>query len=222
MDFTIHAANPTETCQYFKLLSLNDPFFSKHSFATTIKELFDLSLKITIESKKEEWTVSWKNDNPFLYFKPIYEPTNKLASVLKNYLINYFAKGPDYDVFFVIENREIKAHSFFLKQSDYFITFLKYHWKGDQPIYLKGYSYLVFKTMIYFFYVGEIKEKHTGNCRLLFDLYGLGVFIDYEPLKDYCKSLLNSLIEENNFLLFAFYQEKFKDEFFFNYANGLF
>ncbi len=214
LSFKFNSENQSKAVQYFELPSLRDEFFEKPLFAQIIQNLFARCLNITITSKESEWTLSWEIDNPFLCFKPIFEPPCNLHAAQKANWIEYFNKAPKHDVLFSVDDQLIKVHRHFLNQSKYLKKLLKYKWKNkNEPILIEDCSYCVFKAMLRFLYVGEIEELDANNYKTLFQLYCLADLIQHQHLKHYCLTLLNQLIDDKNFLFYAFYQKRFDDEY---------
>lgn len=200
----------SEVSHYYSLPSLEDC----ESFFRILKQLFAEHMGIDIVSNGLEWTISWNVNNPHLSFKPPCEIPAPFPEMQKMYFKNALEKGP-FDVSFLCGDKVINANSFILRQSEFFEALIRK--AGEiKTISLNDFSYEVYKAGIYFIYTGELEEGMTKNSKVLFQLFDLGDYIQFEPLKKYCKALLLEMINEKNFLLFAFYQNKFNDDQFFD------
>lgn len=201
---------------YFGLPSAMDPLFGKATIAKLMQQIFANNLEIKLEAKGNEWIFSWSEGNPFLPFKPVYEPQCNLNLVQKAYFIHLFEHSHDYDVSFLVEDKVVNAHRIFLKQSPFFTTMFEHEWKekhAKEPIPILEYNHDAFKAMIFYFYAYEIVESDAKNAKLILELYKLSYFIQYKPLIEYCRLLLGELISERTFLLFAFVQDNYEDEY---------
>jgi len=188
---------------------------ANHDETNCILAFFNKCLDIKVKQEIPYYALeaSWEPSNLYLNTKPQYQAPQIQAR--ESYFTHLLTTKEDSDVTFLVEGKEVTAHSLILKQSPYFKLLLSGQWKeragSDIPIAFDGYSHKTFTGVLEYLYLGKLSATSLADCTSCIELWKLADYLQIKELVAICKAKIHEIINQDNFVSIAFLQMQTND-----------
>lgn len=234
--FTFNGMIPTQIERDFKIQERRESLLNVPPVDQLIQTLFRETYAITMapcEYESDGWRVTVEETNQFIFLKPQMDWPEDFISEKKRLLESLREEQTDYDVTFLIEGKELKAHKALLMQSNplkEMINLFSLNTESVLVLELRGFDYELYRALFSFLYVFEIENAETKGVDFFVDLYQIAHSFQVSNLMTYCRMYITKLIDHRSFLKIASLQNSYTDEYLFqlclwyvfkNYSIGL-
>lgn len=170
-------------------------------------------LNLYAEMNECDFRLIWPENHYLLNPNP--KPVFKANEISRNdYFCSILKEGLFSDFTLSVEGKLISTHRVILAQCPLFKSMLTGDWKEskEEVFSIEDYSHETFSKLLEYLYSGKIFDdtwiKDFSNC---LDLFKLADYLQYEPIKNICKSNIYDKIDKENFLQIAQVQKMISD-----------
>lgn len=170
-------------------------------------------LNLYAEMNECDFHLIWPENHYLLNPNP--KPAFKANEISRyDYFCSILKEGLFSDFTLSVEGKLISTHRVILAQCPLFKSMLTGDWKEskEEVFSIEDYSHETFSKLLEHLYSGKIFDdtwiKDFSNC---LDLFKLTDYLQYEPIKNICKSNIYDKIDKENFLQIAQVQKMISD-----------
>lgn len=183
-----------------------------------MQRAFDVSVKnaprpTPCYSKSFYVQVTWKDGNIHLFPKPIFKNQDATPDLRTSYFSSRVNNPKDADMRFKVDGKEIWAHTFILKQVDYFDRMLSVDFKEKREgiAVFDATDYKTFLELLHYLYTGEVRAEALSSMQDCLSLLVLAAYIGHDGLKAVCMKHVFDRVSEENYIPLTLTQMQIND-----------